>query len=122
MMFVVRSDATAPAPSLPVKMMRETPTSAADRVGTRDYFCTGTAEDMAALRAAASQLIELRDGWYADDTGGGVAIWGQGRYWEVRDTPFSVKESCAAEQSAAAAPAAEGGGEQVNVRGAVFGV
>ncbi len=35
--------------------------------------------------------MPVHDGWYADDTGGGVAIWGQGRHWEIRDTPFTVR-------------------------------
>ena len=73
-----------------------------------------------ALREAGCEVVELRDGWYADDAGGGVAISGHGRFWEVRDTPFSVKEAV----GASGAPDAAGteGGEQVNVRGAIFGV
>jgi hypothetical protein len=61
--------------------------------------------------------VALADGWYAEDGGGGVAIWGQGRYWEIRDTPFTVKEACGP-----AAAAGEAEAEPVNVRGAVFGV
>ena len=52
-----------------------------------------TATPEAALQAMRDRgwsLVALRDGWYADDGEGGVAVWGQGAYWEVRDTPFSV--------------------------------
>ena len=48
---------------------------------------------MAALRASGWEVVELRDGWYEDDRGGGIAISGQGKYWEIRDTPFTVKEA-----------------------------
>ena len=34
--------------------------------------------------------MTLHDGWYTDDTGGGVVIFGP--YWEIRDTPFTVRE------------------------------
>lgn len=34
--------------------------------------------------------VALHDGWYPDEKGGGVAVWGNGRYWEVRSTPFDV--------------------------------
>jgi len=34
--------------------------------------------------------VPLHDGWYPDGHGGGVAVWGSGRYWEVRSTPFDV--------------------------------
>ena len=45
-----------------------------------DYFCIAEVTDAA----------PLHDGWYADDCGGGIAVWGGGRYWEVRRTPFTV--------------------------------
>ncbi len=45
------------------------------------------------LRAEGWNVVTLRDGWYQGDDEGGVAIWGHGKYWEVRDTPFSVKEA-----------------------------
>jgi hypothetical protein len=64
------------------------------------------------------KVIPVHDGWYADDTGGGVAVFGQGKFWEVRDTPFSVKEA----DAAVVAPSEAVDGEIVNVRGAIFGV
>jgi hypothetical protein len=42
------------------------------------------------LRAQGWNVLPLHDGWYADDDGGGVAVWGNGRYWEVRASPFDV--------------------------------
>ena len=39
---------------------------------------------------AEAAQVPLHDGWYADEQGGGVAVWGGGRYWEVRATPFDV--------------------------------
>jgi hypothetical protein len=42
-------------------------------------------------------VVLVHDGWYADDHTGGMAIWGQGMFWEVRDTPFTVKQACGSE-------------------------
>ncbi|MDQ2804052.1 MAG: hypothetical protein M3Y41_15770, partial [Pseudomonadota bacterium] len=77
-------------------------------------FCTG---DLDAARAAGLSVFPVHDGWYADDTGGGVAVWGQGRYWEVRDTPFTVKEASGPSEPREA-PADM---EPLNVRQAIFG-
>lgn len=120
MMFIVRSSGgkRPEAASLEIKQSRKTPARVPDAAGRTDFFCVGDEAAIAALRDARWNVVELRDGYYEDDTGGGVAIWGQGRYWEVRDTPFSVKEavgpSGAADGNAAA-------GEHVNVRRAIFG-
>jgi alkanesulfonate monooxygenase SsuD/methylene tetrahydromethanopterin reductase-like flavin-dependent oxidoreductase (luciferase family) len=120
MMFIIRSAAPLqPIPSVLVKVTRKTPEVFANAAGNTDYFCVGGDRDVAALRSSGAEVIELRDGWYADDTGGGVAIWGQGKYWEIRDTPFSVRE---ASGPAAAEGGGEHGGETVNVRRAIFGV
>ena len=50
--------------------------------------------------------------------GGGVAIWGQGKYWEIRDTPFTVKEAVGPAADSEAAPADS---EHVEIRRAIFG-
>jgi hypothetical protein len=118
MMFILRRPDGRP-PALPVKAMRKTPAIVAGGAGKTDFFCIGRHADIAALRAAGSEVVALRDGWYADDTGGGIAISGHGRYWEVRDTPFTVREACGPAEPADAGAAT---GELVNVRGAVFGV
>ena len=118
MMFIVRSGGERPArPDIDVKLRREVPKVVNDAAGKIDFFCIGEPEAIAALRDSGWDVVELRDGYYEDGRGGGVAIWGQGKYWEIRDTPFTVKEACG--PSAPGKPATEG--EQVDVRRAVFG-
>ncbi len=112
MMFIIRTDGDAPAETgFTIRLTRRTPAIASG--GTRDFFCDGDPET-----ARGCLVVPVHDGWYADDTGGGVAIWGQGRFWEISDTPFTVRET------SAGAPrnvnAAEG--DVVNVRRAIFGV
>ena len=102
MMFIVRTN--GPTPDLAVKMTRR----ATDGSGKTDYFCVG---DPGTL-----PVVAVHDGWYADDTGGGVAIFGQGAFWEVRDTPFSIVDSDDGVAETTMRPAAE----IVNVRGAIF--
>ena len=119
MMFIVRSGSEPPDhPDTEVKLNRATPATIPDAAGQTDFFCVGDAEAIAGLRSAGWKVVELRDGYYEDGRGGGVAIWGQGKYWEIRDTPFTVRE--AAGPSAAAQ---DGGrsGERIDVRRAIFG-
>lgn len=119
MMFIVRSSAGCPeASDIRVKLRRKTPQVVRDAAGKTDFFCTGEAEAIAALRAAGWTVVDLHDGYYEDGCGGGVGIWGQGRYWEIRDNPFTIKEAVG--PSSAESGGAEG--EHINVRGAVFGV
>jgi hypothetical protein len=121
MMFIIRSDTGAPAlAGVQVKTSRTTPEIVPNSAGKTDYFCVGKIEAIAALRAGGLDVIELRDGWYADDTGGGVGISGHGRYWEIRDTPLTVKEAVGSFDTPASAEA--NGEEQINVRKAIFGV
>ena len=120
MMFIVRSGGARPeAPGIQAKLSRQTPANLPDAVGKIDHFCTGEAPAIAALRAAGWTVVELHDGYYEDGKGGGVAIWGQGRYWEIRDTPFTVTEAVG---PAGGSDAAAKESEHVNVRGAIFGV
>ncbi len=119
MMFIVRSAGAQPdAATAQIKLTRKTPDIVAGSADKTDFFCVGDAEGMVALRQAGWEIAELRDGWYADDAGGGVAIFGQGKYWEIRDTDFTVKE--------AVGPAGDGpsatNGEHVDVRRGIFGV
>jgi hypothetical protein len=119
-MFIIRTTGEPPVmPAVQVKLRRKTPEIVANTSAKTDYFCVGEVEDLARLRAEGCEVAELRDGWYADDAGGGIAIFGQGRYWEVRGTPFTVVEAAG---PAPKSEAGEGRGEAVNVRGAVFGV
>jgi len=111
-MFIIRTDGETPSGSgFSIRLRRRTPALAFG--GTHDFFCEG---DPAA--AAGFNVVALHDGWYADDTGGGVAIWGHGRFWEIRDTPFTVRES----SSGAPPESNTSGGDSVNVRQAIFGV
>jgi hypothetical protein len=121
MMFILRTSANVPsAAEIQVKVTRKTPKIVPSGAGKTDYFCIGEAEAIAALRAAGWEVVELRDGWYADDDGGGIAISGHGKYWEIRDTPFTVREAVGpAPGTDQAEPAA---GDLVNVRHAIFGV
>ncbi|MGH7047661.1 MAG: hypothetical protein ACREE2_14870 [Stellaceae bacterium] len=123
MMFIVRSAGEKPA-SVTIKALRRTPAIVPGAVGSTDYFCIGEAETMAALTAAGWQLVALRDGWYEDDRGGGIAISGDGRYWEIRDTPFTVVEAVGHQSSGDQGSGDRAGrdSDRVDVRGAVFGV
>ena len=93
MIFIIRTE-TGKAPPLEAKMVRKTPAIVPDSAGKIDYFCPGDPE---AAKTRGWLVVPVHDGWYAGDSGGGMAIWGQGMFWEVRDTPFTVKEACGPE-------------------------
>jgi hypothetical protein len=91
MMFIVRTVGETPSETgFTIRLTRRTPVLISG--GTRDFFCDG---DLDAAKRQQLNVVPVHDGWYADDTGGGVAIWGQGRFWEIRDTPFTVRETSA---------------------------
>ncbi|HEY4172523.1 MAG TPA: hypothetical protein VGM42_05800 [Rhodopila sp.] len=114
MIFIIRTDAER-TPKLDVKMVRRTPAIVPDSAGRVDFFCLGDPE---AATAAGWPVVPVHDGWYADDSAGGMAIWGQGLFWEVRDTPFSVTQACGPEAwPAGSKPDADA---EVNVRQAIF--
>jgi hypothetical protein len=118
MMFIVRSAGERPEmPGIAVKLRRDTPPYVKGGAGKTDFFCVGEAEAIASLRDSGWQIVELRDGWYEDGTGGGVAIWGQGKYWEVRSEKLTVIDAC----GPAARPRGTGDDEHVEVRRAIFG-
>ena len=120
MMFIVRTDGAAPpAGAGEVKLQRKTPDIVPNGAGKTDFFCLGDGSAMPALCEPGCEVVALRDGWYADDKGGGVAIFGHGRYWEIRDTPFTVAEACGPERMREATQ--EDGGH-LEVRRAIFGV
>jgi hypothetical protein len=112
-MFIVRNTGEQPE-GLEVKLRRSTPALVARDAEQVDWFCLGDAD---AARQAGHDVVTLHDGWYADDIGGGVTVFGP--YWEIRDTPFSVKE--AAPDPAPARREQGEAGEIVNVRKAIFG-
>jgi hypothetical protein len=120
MMFIVRSNGARPETAgLQVKLVRDTPATVKDALGKTDFFCLGDAATMTALHEAGSEIVELHDGYYEDGRGGGVAIWGQGRYWEIRSEPLTVVEACG---PGGQSEADHREGEHVNVRDAIFGV
>ncbi len=120
MMFIVRTGGEPPPqPGVVIKLDRPTPAIVPGSDGKTDFFCVGDAEAMAALEAAGWTVVRLHDGYYEDGRGGGVAIWGQGKYWEIRAEPLTVKEACGPAEAPRRAPRE---GEHVNVRGAIFGV
>ena len=119
MIFIVRSARGRPdGLSVEVKLSRETPAVVREAAGQTDFFCVGEADRIAALRAAGWSVVELRDGYYEDGFGGGVGIWGHGKYWEIRDTHFTVKEAVGPADQPQAQPADS---EHVEVRRAIFG-
>jgi hypothetical protein len=92
MIFIIRTRDREPPvhdERLRVVHRRATPGQVATASGQVDLFCTG--DDAA---ATGGEVVRLHDGWYADDDAvgdsGGVAVWGDGRFWEVRATPFDV--------------------------------
>jgi hypothetical protein len=72
-------------------MVRQTPGIVPNSAGQSDFFCLGDPE---AARADGWTVVPVHDGWYAGDGPGGMAIWGQGLFWDVRDTPFTVIRAC----------------------------
>jgi hypothetical protein len=80
-MFVIRNDGERPG-DVEVKSQRRS-------VGSNgvDWFVLGDPET---ARREGYSVVALHDGWYADDMGGGIAVFGP--YWEIRDTPFTVRE------------------------------
>ncbi len=120
MMFIVRSTRGAPeSAAVQIKAQRRTPDIVPNGAGKADYFCLGDSDAMAALRDQGWEVVELRDGWYACDNGGGIAMWGYGKYWEIRSDPLTVVEA-AGPGGAAISDGKDD--ELVNVRGAIFGV
>jgi hypothetical protein len=79
MMFIIRSSEPVPPKSVIVKVVRRTPAIVPQGAGKTDFFCVGVGENIAALQAEGWEIVELRDGWYEDDAGGGVAISGHGK-------------------------------------------
>jgi hypothetical protein len=114
MIFIIRT-LQGNAPDFDIKMTRRTPAIVPDSAGHHDHFCRGDPE---AATQAGWTVVPVHDGWYADDQGGGMAIWGQGMFWEVRDTPFTVQQACNPE--AWPADTKSDTDDAVNVRQAIF--
>jgi len=112
-MFIIRNDGQRPA-GAEVKLQRRTPELVAQGSSQTDWFIVGDPE---AARRAGHTVVALHDGWYADDTGGGVVIFGP--YWEIRDTPFIVREISS--DPSPPGPTEDQATEIINVRKAIFG-
>ena len=124
MMAIVRAndhwrECWPPDADVRIALVRRTPSIVETETGQADLFCVGEEAAFERLRARGWNVVTLRDGWYEDDDEGGVAIWGQGAYWEIRDTPFSVVEAVGPARDAADD---EAGGETLDVRRGIFGV
>jgi hypothetical protein len=123
MMFIVRAHGDWQAcwpedAGVRIGVVRRTPDLVAERPDQTDLFCIGEEAAAERLRDLGWTVVTLLDGWYADDSGGGVAIWGQGAFWEIRETPFSVKEA-----AGPMGPATDcEHGEALDVRRGIFGV
>jgi hypothetical protein len=107
-MFIIRNDGRRPG-DVEVKLRRWSPDS-----NQVDWFVLGDPE---AAHDAAHHVVTLHDGWYADDAGGGVAVFGP--YWEIRDTPFTVRE--VAPDAAPRSRQDDRDNDVVDVRRAIFG-
>jgi hypothetical protein len=120
MMFIVRGRGQRPSePGLRVALVRRTPSLVATEAGQVDLFCLADEAVAERLREQGWNVVNLRDGWYQADDEGGVAIWGQGLYWELRDTPLSVREAAG---PGGEAPGKRDGDDRVlDVRGQIFG-
>jgi hypothetical protein len=107
-LFIIRNDGQRPR-DVEIKLRRRSPGS--DQV---DWFVLGDAET---ARCTGHAVVALHDGWYADDKGGGVAVFGP--YWEIRDTPFTVREVA---PDPAPLPRQDSHDDDiVNIRKAIFG-
>lgn len=94
MMFILR-DRTGIVPDVirsSIKASRPTP-AYADPHGGTDYFVAADKETGNALEIQGHEIVWLRDGWY-EVGAGGVAIWTDATFWEVRNTTFTVSEIC----------------------------
>jgi hypothetical protein len=87
-LFIVR--ATSAPPDVEVKVARRTPAIVRTADDERDFFCLGDDAVAESLAARGWTVVPVKDGWYDDDTGGGVGVWGDGRYFELRDTLFTT--------------------------------
>jgi hypothetical protein len=114
MIFIIRT-LRHNAPDFDIKMTRRTPAIVSDSTGQHDHFCRGDPE---AATQAGWTVVAVHDGWYADDQGGGMAIWGQGMFWEVRNTPFTVQQASGPDDWPSDPRHADDG--EVNVRQAIF--
>ena len=75
-----------------MQLVRRTPPIVRSADNQRDYFCLADESTLDRLSSQGWMVVPVHDGWYDDDTGGGVAVWGNARYFELRDTLFTVRQ------------------------------
>lgn len=73
-------------------LARQTPPIVRTVDGQHDYFCLADEASIERLTAEGWPVVPVQDGWYDDDTGGGLGVWGNARYYELRDTLFTVRQ------------------------------
>jgi hypothetical protein len=118
MMFIIRTSEAPPSVAdVEVKVSRKTPAIVPGGQDKTDHFCVAEPAVIDRLHDGGVPVVAVHDGYYEDGRGGGIGVWGQGKYWEIRDTPFTVKEAVGPTQHAEGT--AEG--EHVEVRRAIFG-
>jgi hypothetical protein len=90
-LFILRTT-DPPPPGLDVQLVRDTPPIVRTADNERDYFCLADDSTIERLSAQGWQVVPVHDGWYDNDTGGGLAVWANARHFELRDTLFTVRE------------------------------
>lgn len=123
MIFILRTTDADRSPNENIHQLkvRRTPAQVDNAAGKFDFFCLGAPETVDSLRGNGQEIVEVRDGWYETDDGGGMAIWGRASYWEIRSDPFTV-EKAGASSDMTAARAASATDEVLNIRESIFGV
>jgi hypothetical protein len=80
-----------PPPGAQVVLARHTPPIVRTAANQRDYFCLADDPTLDRLSAAGWLVTPVHDGWYDNDTGGGLAVWANARHFELRDTLFTAR-------------------------------
>jgi hypothetical protein len=91
-LFILRTT-DPPPPDLDVVLARHTPPIVRSAANQRDYFCLADDFTIDRLSADGWVVAPVHDGWYDDDSGGGLAVWANARHFERRDTLFTVRET-----------------------------
>ena len=90
-LFILRTTGPPP-PDLEVQLARQTPPLVRTADNQRDYFCLADEATINRLAAQGWPVVPVHDGWYDNDSGGGLAVWGNARYFELRDTLFTARQ------------------------------
>jgi hypothetical protein len=91
-LFILRTTDPPPA-QVEVVLARHTPPIVRTEANQHDYFCLAATPIIDRLSSQGWPVIPVHDGWYDDDSGGGLAVWANARHFELRDTLFTVREA-----------------------------